>query len=95
MLLGTYQLCHFQTLLTWPGLEESQFISVSYVNDTQFMGFDSRAESQRMQHRAPWLDQQKPKYWEEETQSILREEKFFKEVMKKVLHVYNQSMSGE
>ncbi|EGW13277.1 Class I histocompatibility antigen, GOGO-A0101 alpha chain [Cricetulus griseus] len=57
------------------------------------MGFDSRAESQRMQHRAPWLDQQKPKYWEEETQSILREEKFFKEVMKKVLHVYNQSMS--
>ncbi|XP_040588456.1 H-2 class I histocompatibility antigen, Q10 alpha chain-like [Mesocricetus auratus] len=91
---GPYQPCHFQTLLTWPGLSDSQFISAGYVNDTQFMGFDSRAEIQRMEQRAPWLDQQKPKYWEEETQSISREKKFFKEVMKKVLHVYNQSMSG-
>lgn len=92
--LGSHRLSHFQTLLTWPGLVESQFVSVSYVNDTQFMGFNSRAEIQRVEHRAPWVDQQKPEYWEEETRSILQEKKFFKEVMKKALHIYNQSMSG-
>uniref|UniRef100_A0A8C8W4W4 MHC class I-like antigen recognition-like domain-containing protein n=1 Tax=Peromyscus maniculatus bairdii TaxID=230844 RepID=A0A8C8W4W4_PERMB len=91
---GSYQLCHFQTLLTWPGLVESQFISASYVDDTQFMGFNSRAETQRMVHQAPWMDQQKPEYWEDQTQSIMREKTFFKEVMKKVLHIHNQSMAG-
>ncbi|XP_026633663.1 HLA class I histocompatibility antigen, A-25 alpha chain-like [Microtus ochrogaster] len=91
---GSYRLSHFQTLLTWPGLVESQFISASYVNDTQFMGFNSRAENLSVEHRAPWVDQQEPQYWLEETQSILQEKNFFQEVMKKALRIYNQSMSG-
>ncbi|XP_075834875.1 class I histocompatibility antigen, Gogo-A*0501 alpha chain-like [Microtus pennsylvanicus] len=91
---GSYRLSHFQTLLTWPSLVESQFISASYVNDTQFMGFNSWAKGFGVEHRAPWVDQQEPEYWVRETLSLLQEKKFFRQVMKKVLRIYNQSMSG-
>ncbi|KAG8520648.1 HLA class I histocompatibility antigen, B-48 alpha chain [Galemys pyrenaicus] len=47
--------------------EESRFISVGYVDDTQFVRFDSDAWGLRAEPRAPWMKQEGPEYWEQET----------------------------
>uniref|UniRef100_A0A8C9PAK9 Ig-like domain-containing protein n=1 Tax=Spermophilus dauricus TaxID=99837 RepID=A0A8C9PAK9_SPEDA len=48
---------------------EPRFISVGYVDDTQFVRFDSDTENPRMEPRAPWMEKVGPKYWERETQT--------------------------
>ncbi|XP_036032265.1 H-2 class I histocompatibility antigen, Q10 alpha chain-like [Onychomys torridus] len=46
-----------------------------------------------MQH-APWGDKQEPEYWKQETRDILRLTDFSKDTLKKMLHIYNQSETG-
>uniref|UniRef100_A0A2K5KS72 Ig-like domain-containing protein n=1 Tax=Cercocebus atys TaxID=9531 RepID=A0A2K5KS72_CERAT len=58
---------YFHTAVSRPGRWEPRFISVGYVDDTQFVRFDSDAESPRMEPRAPWVEQEGPEYWEEQT----------------------------
>uniref|UniRef100_A0A8C9Q108 Ig-like domain-containing protein n=1 Tax=Spermophilus dauricus TaxID=99837 RepID=A0A8C9Q108_SPEDA len=41
--------------------------SVGYVDDTQFVLFDSYAANPRMEPRAQWMDQVGPEYWEDQT----------------------------
>nr|AHA91662.1 MHC class I antigen [Macaca mulatta]VWE29879.1 B [Macaca mulatta] [Macaca mulatta] len=64
---GSHSLRYFTTALSRPGRGEPRFIAVGYVDDTQFVRFDSDAESPRMEPRARWIEQQGPEYWEEET----------------------------
>nr|ARR31604.1 MHC class I antigen [Chlorocebus pygerythrus] len=64
---GSHSLRYFTTALSRPGRGEPRFISVGYVDDTQFVRFDSNAESPRMEPRARWIEQEGPEYWEEET----------------------------
>ncbi|XP_032745198.1 class I histocompatibility antigen, Gogo-A*0101 alpha chain-like [Rattus rattus] len=91
---GSHSLRYLQTLLSWPGLAEPQFIFVGYVGNTQFIGFNSRSQSQWSLHRPPWKDQQTPEYWEKTIQDILIEKWNLKEVMEKMLHIYSNSMTG-
>ncbi|XP_043856250.1 DLA class I histocompatibility antigen, A9/A9 alpha chain-like isoform X6 [Dromiciops gliroides] len=51
-----HSLRYFQTSMTLPGLQEPRFISVGYVDDQQFVRFDSHSSSQREEHLAPWVD---------------------------------------
>ena len=51
-----------------PGLGEPRFIIVGYVDDTQFVRFDSDAPNPRMEPRARRVEQEGPEYWDEETQ---------------------------
>nr|SAP16519.1 MHC class I protein [Macaca fascicularis] len=64
---GSHSMRYFTTALSRPGRGEPRFISVGYVDDTQFVRFDSDAESPRMEPRAPWMEQEGPEYWEEQT----------------------------
>ena len=48
-----------------PGLGEPRFISVGYVDDTQFVRFDSDAPNPKMEPRAPWMEQVGSEYWDE------------------------------
>ena len=52
-----------------PGLGEPRFIAVGYVDDTQFVRFDSDAPDPRAEPRAPWMEQQGPEYWDRWTRS--------------------------
>lgn len=74
---------------------DPQFISVTYVDDKQILGFNSRSESQRLESWAPWMNEQNPEFWEKATQDSLNEKLFLTEIMRKVLHIYNYSMTGE
>nr|CAD7694632.1 B [Macaca mulatta] [Macaca mulatta]CAD7694633.1 B [Macaca mulatta] [Macaca mulatta] len=64
---GSHFLRYFYTTVSRPGRGEPRFISVGYVDDTQFVRFDSDAESPREEPRAPWMEQEGPEYWEEQT----------------------------
>nr|SAP16546.1 MHC class I protein [Macaca fascicularis] len=64
---GSHSMRYFTTALSRPGRGQPRFISVGYVDDTQFVQFDSDAESPRMEPRARWIEQEGPEYWEEET----------------------------
>uniref|UniRef100_A0A8C8W7F6 Ig-like domain-containing protein n=1 Tax=Peromyscus maniculatus bairdii TaxID=230844 RepID=A0A8C8W7F6_PERMB len=69
--VGSHPLHYLQTLLTGPDLLEPQFICAVYINDIHIEIFNSREEPPRMEHCAPWVDQQKAEYWEKETENML------------------------
>ena len=78
-----------------PGLGEPRFIIVGYVDDTQFVRFDSDAENPRMEPRARWMEQEGPEYWERETQKAKGHEESFRVSLRTAQRYYNQSKGGE
>uniref|UniRef100_A0A8B9X3J9 Immunoglobulin C1-set domain-containing protein n=1 Tax=Bos mutus grunniens TaxID=30521 RepID=A0A8B9X3J9_BOSMU len=65
---GSHSLRYFYTAVSRPGLEEPRFIIVGYVDDTQFVRFDSDARDPRMEPRARWVEQEGPEYWDDQRQ---------------------------
>ncbi|XP_038197977.1 class I histocompatibility antigen, Gogo-A*0501 alpha chain-like [Arvicola amphibius] len=91
---GSHSMYYFQTLLTWPGLMETQFVMVAFVDDMRFERFNSRAQPPRREHCALWVDQQRPEYWDGRTQLTLEQSQMFRETLKEMLHVYQLSETG-
>uniref|UniRef100_E9Q0G4 Histocompatibility 2, T region locus 5 n=1 Tax=Mus musculus TaxID=10090 RepID=E9Q0G4_MOUSE len=91
---GPHSMRYFETAVSRPGLGEPWFISVGYVDDTQFVRFDGDAENPRMEPRAPWMEQEGPEYWERETQIAKGHEQGFQGSLRNLLHYYNQSAGG-
>ncbi|XP_011829721.1 PREDICTED: mamu class I histocompatibility antigen, alpha chain F-like, partial [Mandrillus leucophaeus] len=57
---GSHSLRYFSTAVSQPGRREPRYryIAVEYVDDTQFLRFDSDAAIPRMEPRAPWVEQE-------------------------------------
>ncbi|XP_075835650.1 H-2 class I histocompatibility antigen, Q10 alpha chain-like isoform X2 [Microtus pennsylvanicus] len=91
---SSHSLRYFYTIVSRPGLGEPRFIIVGYVDDTQFVRYDSDAETPRMESRAPWVEQEGPEYWEENTQRVKNTEQTFRVNLKTALRYYNQSEGG-
>uniref|UniRef100_A0A8D1JNQ5 MHC class I-like antigen recognition-like domain-containing protein n=1 Tax=Sus scrofa TaxID=9823 RepID=A0A8D1JNQ5_PIG len=51
-----HSLRYFDTALSRPDRGKPRFIEVGYVDDTQFVRFDSDAPNPRMEPRAPWIE---------------------------------------
>ena len=92
---GSHSLRYFYTAVSRPGRGEPRFISVGYVDDTQFVRFDSDAPNPKMEPRAPWVEQVGPEYWDEETRNAKDNAQNFRVNLQTVLRYYNQSESGE
>ncbi|CAO2609016.1 Patr class I histocompatibility antigen, A-126 alpha chain [Lemmus lemmus] len=90
---GSHSMLYFDTAVSRPG-GEPRFISVGYVDDTQFVRYDSDAETPRMEPRAPWIEQEGPEYWEEETQIAKNNEQSFRVDLRTLRGYYNQSEAG-
>ncbi|XP_076414206.1 H-2 class I histocompatibility antigen, D-37 alpha chain-like isoform X2 [Peromyscus maniculatus bairdii] len=88
---SSHSLRYFHTIVSRPGLGEPRYIVVGYVDDTQIVRFDSDAETPRVEPRAPWVEQEGPEYWEEETRKARNTGKNFKLNLKTLLRYYNQS----
>ncbi|XP_042122577.2 uncharacterized protein LOC143266708 isoform X2 [Peromyscus maniculatus bairdii] len=86
-----HSLRYFHTIVSRPGLGEPRYIIVGYVDDTQFLRFDSDAETPRVEPRAPWVEQEGPEYWEEETRKARNTGKNFRLNLQTLLQYYNQS----
>nr|VDQ64382.1 MHC class I protein [Macaca fascicularis] len=91
---GSHSLRYFSTSVSRPGRGEPRFISVGYVDDTQFLRFDSDAESPRMEPRAPWMEQEGPEYWEEQTRIAKDIAQTNLGTLRTALRYYNQSETG-
>uniref|UniRef100_A0A8C4LTB3 Ig-like domain-containing protein n=1 Tax=Equus asinus asinus TaxID=83772 RepID=A0A8C4LTB3_EQUAS len=88
---GSHSMRYFHTAVSRPGLGESWYLEVGYVDDTQFARFDSDAASPRMEPRAPWVEQEGPEYWEEETQRATGLAHSFRGNLNNLRGYYNQS----
>nr|AEA06491.1 MHC class I antigen [Macaca mulatta] len=91
---GSHSMRYFYTSVSRPGRGQPRFISVGYVDDTQFVRFDSDAESPRMEPRAPWVEQEGPEYWDRETQKMKTETQTYRGNLGTLLRYYNQSEAG-
>nr|CAE6871992.1 B [Macaca fascicularis] [Macaca fascicularis] len=91
---GSHSLRYFSTSVSRPGRREPRFISVGYVDDTQFVRFDSDAESPREEPRAPWMEQEGPEYWEEETRRAKARAQTDRADLGILRGYYNQSDGG-
>ncbi|XP_077657890.1 patr class I histocompatibility antigen, A-2 alpha chain-like [Urocitellus parryii] len=90
---GSHSLRYFDTSVSRPG-GEPRFISVGYVDHTQFVRFDSDTENPRMEPRAPWMEKVGPKYWERETQTAKDNAQSDLVSLNNLPGYYNQSAGG-
>nr|ASK05096.1 MHC class I antigen [Pan troglodytes] len=91
---GSHSMKYFLTSVSRPGRGEPRFITVGYVDDTQFVRFDSDAASPRMEPRAPWIEQEGPEYWDRETRNVKAFAQTYRENLRIALRYYNQSEDG-
>lgn len=83
------------TTASRPGLQDSHVFIVGYVDQMQFMRFDSDAVTQRIQARGPWVKQMGPEYLEMEKRNAERYSHRARQNLRFAIQVYNQSDSGE
>nr|SOT92961.1 MHC class I protein [Macaca fascicularis] len=91
---GSHSMRYFYTSMSRPGRGQPRFISVGYVDDTQFVRFDSDAESPREEPRAPWVEQEGPEYWDRNTRICKANAQTDRENLRTLLRYYNQSEAG-
>lgn len=68
---------------------------VGYLDDTQFVRFNSAGESARYELRASWVEQEGPEYWQKETEIVTSNAQFFPGNLQTMLDYYNLSHDGE
>nr|XP_055119191.1 HLA class I histocompatibility antigen, B alpha chain isoform X3 [Symphalangus syndactylus] len=91
---GSHSMRYFSTSVSRPGRGEPRFISVGYVDDTQFVRFDSDAASPREEPRAPWIEQEGPEYWDQETRKAKAHAQTDRVDLRTLRGYYNQSEDG-
>ncbi|KAM4835710.1 saoe class I histocompatibility antigen, A alpha chain-like [Thomomys bottae] len=91
---GPHSLRYFSTSTSRPGLGEPHYIAVGYVDDSQFVRFDSDAANPRMEPRASWVELETPAYWERETRICKDAAQNYKVNLQTLLGYYNQSAGG-
>uniref|UniRef100_A0A2K5CBU6 Ig-like domain-containing protein n=1 Tax=Aotus nancymaae TaxID=37293 RepID=A0A2K5CBU6_AOTNA len=84
----------FYTTVSRPGRGEPRHIAVGYVDDTQFMRFDSDSAIPRMEPRAPWAEQEGPEYWDRETRRAEACAQACRASLQEIRGYYNQSEAG-
>nr|AFI57521.1 MHC class I antigen [Macaca mulatta] len=91
---GSHSLRYFSTAVSRPGRREPWYVEVGYVDDTQFVQFDSDAENPRMEPRAPWMEQEGPEYWDRNTRRAKGHAQTHRGNLRTLLRYYNQSEAG-
>ncbi|XP_032319380.1 LOW QUALITY PROTEIN: class I histocompatibility antigen, Gogo-B*0102 alpha chain-like [Camelus ferus] len=91
---GSHSMRYFDTAVSRPGRGEPLYIEVGYVDDTQFVRFDSDAPNPRMEPRARWVEQEGPEYWEGETRKAKGHAQTYRVNLRTALGYYNQSEAG-
>uniref|UniRef100_B6D1Y8 B protein n=4 Tax=Macaca TaxID=9539 RepID=B6D1Y8_MACMU len=91
---GSHSMRYFTTVMSRPDRREAWYLEVGYVDDTQFVRFDSDVESPRMEPRAPWVEQEGPEYWEEQTRNSKANAQTHRVDLRTALRYYNQSEGG-
>nr|XP_020835268.1 class I histocompatibility antigen, Gogo-B*0101 alpha chain-like isoform X2 [Phascolarctos cinereus] len=94
---GSHSMRYFDAAMASPELEEPRFLTVGYVDDQQFMRFDSASASPREEPRAAWMErveQEEPGYWEQETGKHKANAQTTRVNLQTALGYFNQSEGG-
>uniref|UniRef100_A0A8C0R4P8 Ig-like domain-containing protein n=1 Tax=Canis lupus dingo TaxID=286419 RepID=A0A8C0R4P8_CANLU len=91
---GSHSLRFFHTAVSRPGRGDPLYISVGYVDDTQFLRFNSDAASPKVEPRARWMEQEGPEFWEEQTEIAKVHAQTSRSNLQTALGYYNQSEAG-
>ncbi|XP_051009473.1 H-2 class I histocompatibility antigen, Q10 alpha chain-like isoform X7 [Acomys russatus] len=91
---GSHSLLYFYIAVSRPGVGEPWYINVGYVDDTQFVRYDSDAETPRMEPRESWMQRMGPEYWERETLIAKIGGQNLRRRLRTLLGYYNQSEGG-
>ncbi|KAM9666402.1 HLA class I histocompatibility antigen, alpha chain G-like isoform 2-T2 [Trichechus inunguis] len=91
---GSHSMRYLSTAVSRPGRGEPRYIEVGYVDDTQFVRFDSDASNPRMEPRAPWVEREGPEYWERETRRAKGNAQTSRVSLGNLRGYYNQSDNG-
>nr|ACD54837.1 MHC class I antigen [Iguana iguana] len=89
---SSHSLHYFTTAVSEPGQEVPQFFSVGYVDDQQFVSYDTN--TRRRLPTVPWIkkvDEDDPQYWERNSQRVQGTEETFQVNLLTALKYYNQS----
>lgn len=86
---------YFVTTTSHPGVREPRVIIVGYVDDTEFMSFDSDAEGPRTEPRGSWVKRMGQKFWEKEVKYAESYAQRARENLRLAMSVYNHSGDGE
>ncbi|XP_004474214.2 patr class I histocompatibility antigen, A-126 alpha chain-like isoform X1 [Dasypus novemcinctus] len=88
---GPHSLRYFSTIVSRPERGDTHYIAVGYVDDAQGVRFDSDAESPSLEPRAPWVEQEGPEYWGEQTRRAKRNVQFLQVELRALRGYYNHS----
>uniref|UniRef100_A0A8C7BDR6 MHC class I-like antigen recognition-like domain-containing protein n=1 Tax=Neovison vison TaxID=452646 RepID=A0A8C7BDR6_NEOVI len=95
MLIAQAYLRYFSTAVSRPGRGEPPYWGVGYVDDTQFVRFDSDSASRRMEPRAQWVQQEGREYWERQTRGAKDTAQTYRVNLNTLRSYYNQIEAGE
>nr|XP_034963702.1 H-2 class I histocompatibility antigen, Q9 alpha chain-like [Zootoca vivipara] len=88
----SHSLRYFLTAVSEPGQGLPQFIAVGYVDDQQFVQYDS--DTKKALPRVPWIrkvEKEDPQYWDSQTQVAQGQELVFRVNLETARNRYNQS----
>ncbi|KFO38518.1 class I histocompatibility antigen, Gogo-OKO alpha chain [Fukomys damarensis] len=91
---GSHSLRYFNIAVSRPGRGEPRFMSVGYVDDTQFVRFDSDALDPREEPRAAWMEEDQA-YWDRNTQIHKDTAQINRVNLRTLRGYYNQTEDGE
>ncbi|XP_068955447.1 BOLA class I histocompatibility antigen, alpha chain BL3-7-like [Petaurus breviceps papuanus] len=94
---GSHSLRYFSTGMTRPWLGEPRYLEVAYVDDQQFVRFDSDSVSQRQEPCAAWIqgvEREDPQYWEWHSQRNKDNAQVFRAGLEILREYFNQSAGG-
>ncbi|XP_078226767.1 patr class I histocompatibility antigen, A-126 alpha chain isoform X5 [Callithrix jacchus] len=91
---SSHSLRYFSTTVSRPGGGEPRYFSVGYVDDTQFLRFDSDAAIPKTEPRAPWAEQEGPEYWDLLTRRTEACAQACRVSLRDIRGYYNQSEAG-
>ncbi|XP_027730878.1 class I histocompatibility antigen, Gogo-OKO alpha chain-like isoform X1 [Vombatus ursinus] len=94
---GSHSMRYFYTAMASPELPEPRFLVVGYVDDQQFVRFDSARANPRMEPRAAWMermDREDPGYWEGQTRICRAHTERSRADLKTLRRYFNQSEGG-
>ncbi|KAM8779747.1 class I histocompatibility antigen, Gogo-OKO alpha chain-like isoform 5-T6 [Rhynchonycteris naso] len=96
---GPHSLRYFYTAVSRPGRGETRFFAIGYVDDAEFVRFDSDTTSPRAEPRAPWMEQpwveqEDPHYWDRNTQIAKDSAQAYGVDLNTLRGYYNQSEDG-
>lgn len=92
---GPHSLRYFDTAVSGPNRGEYRYIAAGYVDNTQFLRFDSHDGTQSP--AGPWVQWavEEPRHWDRHTQNARDKAQNFRVSLNNLRGYYNQSENGE